>query len=149
MKFCHERLGFFNIRLAQRMNEVEVSAAHVAKEARLTYEHVRKLLLGDCLPSDPALGRICDVLGLSRRDMKQRVARDRMIFKFGDAAWACCGIAPRSGQLHILFSVLSVEEQEFVRHWIVSFCEAKRKMSRSDTKEAEGMPRGLTVFTEV
>jgi hypothetical protein len=141
MKCCHERLGFFNIRLAQRMNEVEVSAAYVAKEARLTYEHVRKLLLGNCLPSDSALGSVCEVLGLSRRDMKQRVATDRMIFKFGDAAWTYCGIAPRSGQLHILFSVLSAEEQEFVRHWIVSFCKARRKMSRSDSEEAEGMPR--------
>ncbi len=82
-----------------------------------------------------------EVLGLSRRDMKQRVAKDRMIFRFGDAAWTCCGIAPRSGQLHILFSVLSAEEQEFARHWIVSFFEAKRKMSRSDSKEADGMPR--------
>lgn len=142
--FCQERLGFFNIRLAQRMNELGFSAGRVAKESRLTYEHIRKLLLGECLPSDSALARLCAVLCLSRRDMKQRVARDRMIFEFGDAAWTCCGIAPRSGQLHIPFSVLTAEEQEFVRHWVVSFCEAKSKMNKeSDTKE--GKNRTVTI----
>jgi hypothetical protein len=128
MRLHHERLGFFNIRLTQRMNEVGLSAGQVAKDARLTYEHVRKLLLGNCLPSDSALTRLCRVLGLSRPDMKQRVARDRMIFKFGDAAWTYWGVNPRSGQLEILFSVLKAEEQEFVRLWIISFCDAKRKM---------------------
>ena len=92
--------------------------------------------MGSCLPSDSALSRVCGVLGLSRRDMEQRVAKDRMIFEFGNAAWTYCGISPRSGQLHILFSVLSGEEQEFVRLWIISFCEAKRKMKKDlDTKK--------------
>jgi transcriptional regulator with XRE-family HTH domain len=139
MMFSHERLGFFNIRLAQRMNEVGVSTAEVAIKARLTYEHVRKLILGNYLPSASVLERLCGVLGLSRHDMKQRVARDRMIFKFGDAAWTYWGMTPRSGQLHILFSVLSAEEQEFVRLWIISFGEAKRKMKKDlDTKEEIG-----------
>ena len=127
MKAQHERLGFFNIRLAQRMNEVGVSAVYVAKEAGLTYEHIRKLLLGDCLPSDSALCKLCKVLALSRRDMRQRVAKDRLIFKFGEAAWMYCGVHPRVGELQIFFSVLSPEKQEFVRLWIIAFCEAKKR----------------------
>jgi len=127
MKHRHERLGFFNIRLAQRIGDVGLSRGQVAKHAGLTYEHVRKLLSGDCLPSDSSLLKLCRVLGLSRPDMKQRLARDRMIFKFGDAAWDYWGVNPRVGELHILFSILNKEEREFVRCWIISFGEAKRK----------------------
>jgi transcriptional regulator with XRE-family HTH domain len=127
MKSQHERLGFFNIRLEQRINEIGLSTAQVAKEARMTYEHVRKLLLGESLPSDSALARLCGVLRLSRRDMKQRVARDRMIFKFGDAAWANWGVTPRIGQLEIICSVANEEQQEFMRLWIIAFCEAKKR----------------------
>lgn len=121
------------------MNEMGVSAAYVAKEARVTYEHVRKLLLGNCLPSDSALTRLCKVLSLRRRDMRQRVVKDRLIFKFGDAAWTYCGVHPRVGELRILFSVLGPEEQEFVRLWIIAFCEAKkRQQAYSNVSETEG-----------
>lgn len=113
------------------MNEVGLSTAQVANKADLSYEHVRKLILGICLPSASALQRLCGVLGLSQRNMEQRVARDRMHFKFGDAAWGLWGLTPRSGQLHIFFSVLNPEDQELMRLWIISFCEAKKKMEKN------------------
>jgi hypothetical protein len=85
--------------------------------------------LGNCLPSDAALARLCRVLPLCKGDMKQRVARDRMVFRFGDAIWDYWGVTPRVGQLHIWFSVLDEKQREFARLWITCFCEAKKRAS--------------------
>jgi transcriptional regulator with XRE-family HTH domain len=121
-----ERLGFFNARFVQRMNEVGLTATQVAGKVHLTYEHIRKLMMGRSLPSHSALARLCFALGLNQRDMRQRVARDRMIFKFGDAAWSYWGVHPRAGQLHILFPLLDPKEQEIARLWIGAILEANK-----------------------
>jgi hypothetical protein len=39
--------------------------------------------MGRCLRSDPMLERVCVSLDLNERDLKHRVARNRMKFKFG------------------------------------------------------------------
>ena len=127
LSHAHERLGFFNARLCQRMNEVNLSTTELARRVDLTYEQVRKLILGHCLPSPIALKRLCVVLTLNRRDMSERVARDKAIFKFGDLAWNYWGIDPRAGPLYILFPLLNTEEQEMVRLWIIAFVEAKKR----------------------
>jgi len=83
--------------------------------------------MGRCLPSGPTLERLCVSLGLNKREIKERGAKDRMIFKFGDAAWAYCGVSPRVGQLAILFPLLGKEQQELTRLQIIAFVEAKKK----------------------
>jgi hypothetical protein len=134
MKITEERMGFFNMRLVQRMNEVGVSAVQLAHDVHLSYEHVRKLVMGRCLPSDAALERLCARLNVSKRDMKRRVARDRMIFKFGDAAWAYWGINPKAAPVHIFFPLLTNEEQEIFRLQIIAFVEAKKKREKQRTE---------------
>jgi DNA-binding Xre family transcriptional regulator len=104
MKITEERLGFLNMRLVQRMNEVGVSATQLAHSVSLTYEQVRKLVMGRCLPSDSTLERLCASLDLNKRDMKQRVAKDKMIFRSGDAAWAYWDQSEGCPALH-LFSI--------------------------------------------
>ena len=129
-------MGFFNMRLVQRMNEAGVSPTQLAQRVHLSYEQVRKLIMGRCLPSDPTLERLCVSLDLNKREMKERVAKDRAIFKFGDAAWAYWGVSPRVGQLAILFPLLTKEQQEFVRLEFVAFVEAKKKREKNRTDRA-------------
>jgi hypothetical protein len=136
MKITEERMGFFNMRLVQRMNEVGVSATQLAHCVRLTYEQVRKLIMGRCLPSDSTLGRLCASLDLNTRDMKQRVARDRMIFKFGDAAWTFFGVNPKAAPFYILFHLLTKDQQEIARLQLVAFVEAKKNRAKKRTDRA-------------
>jgi len=130
MQVHTERLGFFNARLSQRMSELNLSTAQLATGVDLTYEQVRKLALGHCLPSPSTLERLCAVLGLSKREMNQRVAKDRMMFKFGDATWTCWGINPEAGPLYILFPLLTEDQQEITRLQLIAFVEAKKKRDR-------------------
>lgn len=95
------------------MNELGLSAREVAERVGGTYEHIRKLRLGYCLPSDFLLKKLCNVLELDGREMRTRVEKDRMIFRFGDAAWEAAGINPRAGPIYILFPLLSPSEREY------------------------------------
>jgi transcriptional regulator with XRE-family HTH domain len=136
MAIRHERLGFFNTRLSQRMNELGLTTVQVAIGTGLTYEQIRKLLLGHGLPSESSLEKLCGVLAMSRRNMKQRVARDEMIFKFGDAAWTHWGINPMAGPLYILFPLLAKDEQEIMRLHVIAFAEAKKRREKRRTQSA-------------
>jgi hypothetical protein len=75
-------------------------------------------------------------LDLNKRDMKHRVARDRMTFKFGDAAWTYWGINPKASALYIFFPLLTEEEQEIFRLQIIAFVEAKKKREKKRADRA-------------
>lgn len=124
------------MRFVQRMNEAGVSPRQLAQSVRLSYEQVRKLIKGRCLPSESTLERVCISLDLSKRDMKHRVGRDRMVFKFGDAAWTYWGINPKAGSLYILFPLLTKDEQELMRFQIMAFVEAKKKREKKRADRA-------------
>jgi hypothetical protein len=51
--------------------------------------------MGQRLPSDALLGRLCSALELSKKEMNGRVLKDRMILRYGDAAWHAAGIDAR------------------------------------------------------
>lgn len=136
MRHAQERLGFFNARLLHRMNELDLSITELANRVDLTYEQVRKLRLGHCLPSPSALEKLCAVLKVSKRDMSQRVVMDRMIFKFGDAVWIFWGINPKAAPLYILFPILTEEEQEIFKLQTIAFVEAKKKREKQRTEGA-------------
>jgi len=136
MKITEERMGFFNMRLVQRMNQVGVSPTQLARSVHLSYEQVRKLIMGRCLPSDSTLERVCVSLDLNNREMKDRVAKDRMIFKFGDAAWEYWGISPRMAPVYILFPLMTKELQKFTRLQMKAFVKAKKKGSKRTDRAA-------------
>jgi hypothetical protein len=68
--------------------------------------------------------------------MSQRVAKDKMIFKFGDAAWSCWRIDPEARPLYILFPLLTKDQQEITRLQLIAFVEAKKKREQERTDSA-------------
>ena len=120
------RLGFLNARLVRTMNDRNMSVRELADAVGVTYEHIRKILVGDCLPSDSVLGRLCEALLLSRREMGQRVAKDRLIRRYGDAAWSVCGLDPKFATVYIVVPLLSKEEWRFVRATAKALVEEKK-----------------------
>jgi transcriptional regulator with XRE-family HTH domain len=129
MAITQERMGFFNTRLEQRMNDTGVSARELATKAGVSYEHIRKLIMGHCLPSDTLLEQLCGTLGLGTREMNARVAKDRMIFRFGDAVWTAWGLNPKFAPFYILVPLLSPEQWNFVLTCITAIAEARKANS--------------------
>jgi DNA-binding Xre family transcriptional regulator len=120
------RLGFLNARLVRTMNERNMSVRELAHATGVTYEHIRKILVGACLPSDSILERLCEALLLSRREMRQRLAKDRAIKRYGDAAWSVCGLDPKLATLYIVLPLLNKEEWKFVRITAKALAEDKK-----------------------
>ncbi|MBZ5719312.1 MAG: helix-turn-helix domain-containing protein [Acidobacteriia bacterium] len=141
MAITQERLGFFNARLEQRMIEMGLSAPELARRVGVTYEHVRKLIMGQCLPSDSTLERLCTSLGLKQKELRRRVMKDKMIFRFGDAAWQAAGIDPRVAPCYILFPLLTRDERELFLVQVKAVAETSRTradgVSRSRLKSSQ------------
>jgi hypothetical protein len=62
--------------------------------------------------------------------MRQRVERDRVIFKFGDTAWELWGINPRMAPIYMLFLLLTKQQQGVMRFYLRAFVEAKKKTEK-------------------
>jgi len=89
------------------------------------------------LPSDALLDRICAALGADKKEMAQRIAKDRMIFKYGDAAWEYLGINPRLGPICVLLSSMQRPQKDnLIRMWkaMVAANRAKAKKTRETKK---------------
>jgi hypothetical protein len=127
MQIEQERLGFFNARLEQAINRRNVSPVEVAKLVGTSYEHMRKLIRGSCLPSDALVTRICTGLHLNQREMSTRVKKDRIIFRFG---WAAVGVKPHIGAVYILSELLTREQWNVFRIYIRALAESKAKNCR-------------------
>lgn len=121
------RLGFLNARLVRTMNERNMSVRELAGAVGVTSEHIRKILVGDCLPSDSILERLCEALLLSSREMRQRVAKDKMIKRYGDALWSVCGLDPKLATLYIVVPLLSKEEWTFMRTVVRALASQRKK----------------------
>lgn len=78
------------------MVKTNVTARELAVRVGITYEHVRKLLRGLCLPSESTLDKLCAVIFLNKKEMQENVSRDKMIYRYGDAVWRAAGIDPRA-----------------------------------------------------
>ena len=137
MAITQERLGFFNARFEQRVNEKGVSIRELAREVGVTYEHIRKLISGYCLPSDSLLEKLCGPLGLSKIEMRERVVKDRFIFRYGDAAWTVCGLDPRAAPFYILVPLLSEQQWKFARTCMRAVAESHK----TDTSEEQWRAR--------
>jgi transcriptional regulator with XRE-family HTH domain len=130
MAITQERLGFFNTRLEQRMKDTRLSVPDLARRVGVTYEHIRKLIMGHSLPSDSLLERLCAALGLNKKEMSSRVRKDKMIFRFGDAAWQAAGIDPRAGPCYILLPLLSRAQRALLLVQMKAVVEAKRMRAK-------------------
>jgi hypothetical protein len=61
MPITQNRLGFFNTKLEQIVNAKGLTIRQLSAKVGTSYEHVRKLMAGSCLPSDELLKRFCSV----------------------------------------------------------------------------------------
>jgi transcriptional regulator with XRE-family HTH domain len=145
MAITHERLGFFNARLEQRMSEVGLSTKELARRVGVSYEHVRKLLIGQCLPSDYTLEKLCAALELDMKEMSRRVLKDKMIFRCGDAVWIAWGRNPRWAPFYILVPLLSPKKWSFMLTCMRAVAEARTQagcVQNDQMSHPQGSNRG-------
>jgi hypothetical protein len=99
MAITQVRLGFFNARLEQRMAEMGLPAPELARRVGVTYEHVRKLLMGQCLPSDSMLERLLRRTWAKPKGNEQSGAKRQNDFSVRRCSMASCRNRPKGWSL--------------------------------------------------
>lgn len=107
--------GHFGNALAAAVDKKGVSLRELAQRLDVTYEHLRKLIRNEALPSEYLLKDLCKHLGLNLGDMEEAVTRDKMARQYSAGSLSkVMKRNPRMTRLEPLVSVLSDAEYETV-----------------------------------
>ncbi len=118
------RLGFFGVHLANRMEEQGLTINQLAGAVNCTYEHIRKMVACDALPSDVVLKDICAALKLNLARAKRLVVTDRMRKRYGATIWLLAGKDPSMEPIYILAPYLTERQ---LHDFIVQMCAVARQ----------------------
>lgn len=80
----------------------------------------------------PTLDKLCAAIPPNKKEMQKNVSRDKMIFRYEDAAQRAAGIDPRAAVLYTVLPLLSDKESPFFIRQIRLFAEAKRAQQKPD-----------------
>ena len=135
-----ERLGFFSEKLKDGIDRFNLSQKSTAARLGCSYEHVRKMVRGECLPSEELLRKVCSVFKWEITAIKKLRRLDEARKKFGPTFWTILGKDPRIEPLYIFWPYLSREERRIV---IISMkaCIEARKNKQSGGKAEPTSPR--------
>ncbi len=107
--------GNFGNALAAAVDKKGVSLRELAELLDVTYEHLRKLIRSEALPSSYLLRDVCKHLGLNLADMEEAVIRDKMAKQYSAGALSkVMKRNPRMARLEPLVPLLSDAEYETV-----------------------------------
>jgi transcriptional regulator with XRE-family HTH domain len=124
-------LGFLALGLKQKLLQLKMSLRELARETDLSYEGIRKIVGGDSVPSNGALRRISDVLGLEYAQVHKLAVADRVRMRFGADIWRQVDKDPSLEPFYILLPYLTEEQ----RRNFLSKMEVTSRFNRFEKKE--------------
>jgi|HubBroStandDraft_4_1064222.scaffolds.fasta_scaffold394261_1 hypothetical protein len=117
-----DRMGFFSEKLNDAMRQRDLSGHSVAELANCSYEHVRKLMRAEALPSVGLVSVLATIFRWNAKDTRELVKLDKARSKFGAEFWRFVGKDPSVEPFYIMSPYLTDEEREFflarMRHCI-------------------------------
>ena len=121
-----ERLGFFSEKLKDSMVRFNLSQQSTAARLGCSYEHVRKMVRGECWPSQELLRKLCSIFEWEIKAIEKLRRLDDARRRFGPTFWTVLGKDPRAEPFYILWPYLSREERNIM---VISMsgCIAARK----------------------
>lgn len=105
-----EPRGRFAQLLADTVKRKGMSLRVLAGELNYTYEQMRKIIMGNSLPSKLLLQAFIEFLGLDKEEAEMAVAADRMQRTYGKSAYAVLGQDPRYHDIADVVPSLNDEE---------------------------------------
>ena len=112
--------GQFGEALQQALEKKGIAIQQFSEEIEVTYEHVRRLIKSMAFPSKPLMGRICQVLGLNKEEMRVKVISDRLKHKYGDVPQSLYGQNPKLERTNRNLLKLNDEQFDMVARMIES-----------------------------
>ena len=106
-------VGFFALRLEFAMSDAELSCHDVAARIECSYEHIRKLIRAEALPSKPLLKELCRITRMDSIEARRLVTLDFCRHKYGSAFWSTLGRRPENDEFYVLWHFLTPFERHF------------------------------------
>lgn len=99
-------------RLRESMQGQGLSLRKLADKTLVTYEHLRKTVNGETIPSNLALKAICGALKLPFEELEKLAKRQRVLDKYGDVLSEMTGKKPGMQPVEDVWDDLTPEHQQ-------------------------------------
>src|SRR5215831_17850415 len=100
--------------IAQKMQERGLSMKDLAAAVRVTYEHVRRVVKGESVPSSFFLRALCDTLQIPYTEAEKIATADRIKRKYGGVPIEIAGKRPDLEPLERVWDQLRDEQKEAI-----------------------------------
>ena len=134
-----DRMGFFSTKLADAMDRDDISARHLAAQVDCCYEHIRKLLRAEVLPSSRLARRLCRVFKWKEGDVRELVLLDDARIRYGEVFWRAQGKDPRVEPFYIIGPYLTDEQHSFLIETARRFAAANEKRNSNADAGADAV----------
>ncbi len=124
-----EPTGRFGTGLRSAMDAKGLSARDLADRAKITYEHVRKLIRGDAYPSKSLLRVICQELDWDPERALQLSHTDKIERKFGGVPAMLAGKNPELSEIERHWEYLNDEQKNTVKVLIAALADRNRTVA--------------------
>lgn len=98
-------------RLSKRMLELKLTLRDLAAETGTTYEHVRKIMKGDTVPSRFMVQALAGALKMNQSEVERLATADRIRLKFGKIPLELAGKNPELEPLEHIWKHLTEEHK--------------------------------------
>jgi transcriptional regulator with XRE-family HTH domain len=98
--------------IVEEMDRCGMSIKDLSRRLTVSYEHARRIVRGECVPSNLALRMICQELGLDLGKIDRLATADRIKHKYGKVPAEISGKKPSLEPLERVWDQLLVGQQE-------------------------------------
>jgi transcriptional regulator with XRE-family HTH domain len=95
-----------------KMEEKGFSIKDLAIKLDLTYEHARRIVRGEGVPSRFVLRPLCELLGMPYKEAERVATEDKIRIKYGTVPMEMAGKKPSLEPIERVWDLLSPEQQQ-------------------------------------
>ena len=100
--------------LLRKMEDKGISIRVMAIKTGVVYEHVRRVVRGEGIPSEELLKLMCDVLGINYKDAEKLATADKMLRRYGVTSAEVAGRKPGLEPIERLWDSITESQRQDV-----------------------------------
>ena len=125
-----ESLSLIGEMVRAAMDEQGVSIKDLARKIDTTYEHTRRIVKGEGVPSKYVLKLICQELGIPYKEAERAATADRIKKRFGDIPLELSGKNPELEPIAHAWNHLSEDQKKDATSMIVTWAKRNKAMGK-------------------
>ena len=121
--------------IEEAMDAKGMGIRELAIAAGITYEHARRVVRGENIPSNPLLKVFSGILGLDEKLIERTATHDRLNIKFGGIPMELSGKDPSLAPMERLWPKLSQEQHKNLLSIATSWAKMNAQQNKKEHEE--------------